>query len=302
MRELPPLNAVKAFEVAARTGSFALAAADLGVSSAAVSQQVRNLEAYLGKQLFVRNGNRISLTDAGRAIFPQTSRALRDIATMTERILEGELQAHLVVSVPSSLTETWLVPKLTQLFEIYPQIAIDIRVEEDPVDLLRQNVDIRVSYGDYHYPSIQTIPLVHDEVIPVCAPEFWHRHGNGNFSLNDIHESLFIHTNWGPNYASHPTWNDWFARIDNERHLDPSNGRRVGLSSLAITMARSGLGIALAQKLLAQADLETGRLIALSTHSIQLGHPYCAFVPRMKAERPELRRLVRLLCNEDHLD
>lgn len=297
MHGLPPLNAVKAFEVAARTGSFVLAAAELCVSSAAVSQQVRNLEAYLGKQLFVRNGNRITLTDAGHAIYPQTSRALSDIAAMTERIQEGELRTRLVVSVPFSLAEIWLAPKLAELLDVYPQMSIDIRVEDDPVDLARHNIDLRISYGDYHYPSLEVIPLVHDEVLPVCAPEFWYRHGNNDFSLGEVHESMFIHTNWGPNYASHPTWRDWFLKTGNSRNPDPSRGRRAGLSSLSTSMARMGLGIALGQKITAQADLEAGRLIALSSTSIRLGHPYCAFIPTAKAERTEIRRLLSLLGN-----
>ncbi|WP_018151363.1 LysR substrate-binding domain-containing protein [Leeia oryzae] len=296
MQELPPLNAVRAFEVAARTGSFVLAASELGVSSAAVSQQVRNLEAYLGKQLFVRNGNRITLTDAGLVIYPQTSRALGDIAAMTERILEGELQTRLVVSVPFSLAEKWLAPKLAELLEVYPQMAIDIRVEDDPVDLLRQNIDLRISYGDYHYPALNIVPLVHDEVIPVCAPDFWNRYGNNDFSLSEIHESMFIHTNWGPNYASHPAWRDWFALTDYHRHPDPSLGRRSGLSSLSITMARMGLGIALGQKIMAKAELDAGRLISLSATSVKLGHPYCAFSLPAKANRPEIKRLISILA------
>lgn len=299
MHGLPPLNAVKAFEVAARTGSFVLAAAELCVSSAAVSQQVRNLEAYLGKQLFVRNGNRITLTDAGHAIYPQTSRALSDIAAMTERIQEGELRTRLVVSVPYSLAEIWLAPKLAELLDVYPQMSIDIRIEDDPVDLSRHNIDLRISYGDYHYPSLGMIPLVHDEVLPVCAPEFWYRYGNNDYSLAEVHESMFIHTNWGPNYASHPTWRDWFSKAGNNRNPDPSRGRRAGLSSLATSMARMGLGIALGQKITAQADLEAGRLIALSSTSIRLGHPYCAFIPTAKVERTEIRRLLALLGNKE---
>ncbi|RUY79447.1 LysR family transcriptional regulator, partial [Mesorhizobium sp. M7A.F.Ca.CA.001.10.2.1] len=82
MERLPPLNAIKAFEVAARAGSFTLAASELGVSSAAVSQQIRNLENWFGKQLFVRTGNRIALTDAGHAIYPQTAKALGHIAAI----------------------------------------------------------------------------------------------------------------------------------------------------------------------------------------------------------------------------
>ena len=154
MKKLPPLNAMKAFEVAARNGSFTHAADELGVSSAAVSQQVRNLEAWFGKQLFIRNGNRITMTDAGHAIYPQTSRALNDIAAVASRVLEGEVRPRLVVSVPFSIAESWLVPRLAGLVKVNPKIAMDIRVEDDPVDLARHDIDLRISYGDYHYPRL----------------------------------------------------------------------------------------------------------------------------------------------------
>lgn len=295
MEKLPPLNAMRAFEVAARAGSFTVAAGELGVSSAAVSQQIRNLEDWFGKQLFVRNGNRIALTDAGHAIYPQTAHALGEIAAVGRRMLEGGLRTRLVVSVPFSLAELWLAPRLALLLESFPQMAIDVRVEDDPVDLVRQNIDLRISYGDYHYPALRMVRLVHDEVLPVASPEFWRRHGNETFDLSDMHESRFIHTNWGPNYASHPSWADWFAAAGGSRSPDPSHGRRVGLSSLAIGAARLGLGIALGQRVMASADLEAGRLIALSSVSVRLGQPYCAFMLPAKAERADIAGLVALL-------
>lgn len=295
MRKLPPLNSVKAFEAAARLGNFVLAARELGVTSVAVSQQVRNLEFYLGKQLFTRNGNRITLTDAGQSVYPQTSRALGDLAAMTLRIQEGEMRALLVVSVPFSLADIWLAPKLAQFFDIFPHLAIDIRVEDDPIDIARQGVDLRVSYGDYHYPDLDVTRLFHDEVLPMCTPEFHYKHGNNAFDLATIHESAFIHTNWGANYASHPSWSEWFVANGTSRHPDPSHGRRVGLSSLAISSARMGLGIALGQREMARPDLEAGRLIALSPISIQLGFPYCAFVQKSKVKRKDISRLIELL-------
>lgn len=295
MQRLPPLNAVRTFEVAARLGSFVLAGQELGVSSAAVSQQIRHLEAYFGKKLFVRNGNRLALTDAGLAIYPQTSRALGDIAEMTVRILEGELRTRLIVSVPFSLAEYWLAPRLAQLLEVHPQLSVDVRVEDDPVDMGRHDVDLRISYGDYHYASFEALELFHDEVLPMCAPELWYRHGNKDFELTQVHESLFIHTHWGPNYASHPTWSDWFAAEVGAPAPDPAHGRRSGLSSLSISLARLGCGIALGQKTLARADLESGRLIALSSSSLRLGHAYCAFVPAAKGKRADVRRLLALL-------
>lgn len=294
IERLPPLNALKAFEVAARTGNFTLAARELGVSSAAVSQQVRNLEAYFGKHLFLRIGNRITLTDAGHAIYPQTARALGDIATVTAHILEGEVRTRLVVSVPFSLAEHWLAPRLGALLAGSPRMAIDIRVEDDPIDMARHGTDVRISYGDYHYPELVRVNLLHDDVLPVCSPEFWNRLDKKT-DLADVHESVFIHTNWGPNYASHPTWSEWFAAQGSARRPDPSLGRRVGLSSLAISAARLGLGIALGQRVLARADLEAGRLIALSSTSVRLGQPYCAFVPPAKIQRSDVSCLIELL-------
>ncbi|MGX5801317.1 LysR substrate-binding domain-containing protein [Bradyrhizobium sp. Arg314] len=293
MEKLPPLNAMRVFEVAARAGSFTLAASELGVSSAAVSQQIRNLEDWFGKQLFVRNGNRIALTDAGHAIYPQTAHALGEIAAVGRRMLEGGLRTRLVVSVPFSLAELWLAPRLVVLLDRFPRMAIDVRVEDDPVDVVRQNIDLRISYGDYHYPALKMVRLVHDDALPVAAPDFWQRLGASD--LADVHESQFIHTNWGPNYASHPSWADWFAAAGGSRAPDPSHGRRVGLSSLAIGAARLGLGIALGQRVMASADLEAGRLIALSSVSVRLGQPYCAFMLPAKAERADIAGLVELL-------
>ncbi|WP_374438822.1 LysR substrate-binding domain-containing protein [Pseudomonas panipatensis] len=296
MDRLPPLNAVKAFEVAARMGSFVLAAAELGVSAAAVSQQVRHLEQFLERKLFVRAGNRITLTDAGHAIFPQTSRALNDIAAMTTRILEGDLHSRrLIISLPFSLAEPWLAPKLSALLEVYPHLAIDIRVEDDPVDLVRHDIDIRVSYGDYHYPGLEAVHLVRDEALPVCTPEFWATHGNDTFNLTQIPQNLFIHTHWGASYASGPTWHDWFSLIASNYYPDPKQGVRCGLSSLSVSLARLGLGIALGHRLIAQADLDAGRLIALSPVSLPLGHPYCAFVPAAKKSRKDINLMMGLL-------
>jgi LysR family glycine cleavage system transcriptional activator len=139
------------------------------------------------------------------------------------------------------------------------------------------------------------IPLVHDEVIPVCSPEFWHTHGNQEFDLAQIQQNLFIHTNWGVNYASLPTWSDWFSQISSNHYPDLTQGRRCGFSGLSISLARLGLGIALGQKLMTQGDLESGKLIALSSVSLRVGHPYCAFVPIAKTGRADIKRILALL-------
>jgi DNA-binding transcriptional LysR family regulator len=112
LKNLPPLNALRAFEVAARTGSFVQAGVELGVTAAAVSLQVKTLEEHLDKRLFQREGNRIVLTDAGRELYPRLGQALSEIAELAADLRGGQDRKRLVVSVLPSLADLWLVPKL----------------------------------------------------------------------------------------------------------------------------------------------------------------------------------------------
>ncbi len=138
---------------------------------------------------------RLCVTDAGHAIYPQTARALGDIATVTSRILEGEVRTRLVVSVPFSLAEHWLMPRLGMLLAEQPRMAIDIRVEDDPIDMARHGTDVRISYGDYHYPELVRVSLLHDDVLPVCSPEFRRRLDIDTGDIAEVHDSVFTHTN-----------------------------------------------------------------------------------------------------------
>lgn len=297
--KLPPLNALKAFEAAARTGSYVAAAAELGVSAAAVSQQVRNLEGWFGKRLFTRFNNRIGLTDAGMAIYRDTARPLQEIAGMAERVLGDVARARLVVSVLPSLAERWLAPRLAEFARAAPGISIDLRIEADPVDLTRQEVDLRICYGAHFYPDYRIVPLFHDAVLPVCAPEFWREHGpDHGAALESVPDALLIHTVWGPSFASHPGWADWFASRGAERSPKVADGHRVAMSSVALEFARLGMGVALGQRVLARADLEAGRLVAPVEQALALGHPYCAVHAHAKARHGGLGTLVEWLRRE----
>ena len=299
-RKLPPLNALKAFEAAARTGGYVPAARELSVSPAAVSQQVKNLERFFDKQLFVRHHNRLSLTDAGLAVFADSSQALERLAAMTLRTFEGEVRSRLIVSVLPSVASHWLIRRLNRrlnrrlpgFLALDPAIRLDIRVEEDPVDFARHGIDIRICYGTHLYPDLANTLLVQDEVLPLCAPVLLDQGVLDASSPGSLPDTALIHTNWGPSFVSHPTWADWFARAGLDRAPDVGQGHRVGMSSLAIDLAVAGAGIALGQRLLAGDEIANGRLVAPFGQSVPLGHPYCAVHAHAKAQKPAVRAFV----------
>jgi LysR family glycine cleavage system transcriptional activator len=295
---LPPLNALRAFEAAARTGSYVAAAEELGVSPAAVSQQVRNLEEFLGKQLFMRFNNRVSLTDAGQVVFAGAADALQSISALTEQVTSGATRSRLIVSVITSVAERWLEPRLAAFALHEKTLRIELRVEGDPVDFARHNIDLRICYGTNLYPEMNTIRLFQDEVLPLCSPTYLERNqGAKVHGMDGVPDDDLIHTSWGPSFVSHPTWHAWFAKSGIVRPND-RKGYQVGMSSLALDLARDGVGVALGQKEMAGADLAAGRLVPLSSIAIELGHPYCLVHPRSKARKTGLQSLIDWLTRE----
>ena len=149
---LPPLNALRAFEAAARNGSYVAAAEELDVSPAAISQQVRHLEDFLGRKLFKRFNNRVVLTDAGQAVFAGSTGALQSISSLTEQVMSGESKSRLIISVLPSIAHRWLEPQLSGLLLSEPRLRVDVRVEDDPVDFARHNIDRKRRLRPMEFP------------------------------------------------------------------------------------------------------------------------------------------------------
>lgn len=289
---LPPLNALRAFEAAARTGSYVAAAEELGVSPAAVSQQVRNLEEFLGKQLFMRFNNRVALTDAGQAIFAGASDALQSISALTEQVTSGGARSRLVISVITSVAERWLESRLAAFALKEKALRFELRVEGDPVDFARHNIDLRICYGTNLYPEMTTIRLLQDEVLPLCSPGYLERNPKARETgMESVPDEDLVHTSWGPSFVSHPTWHAWFAKSGVDRPND-SKGYQIGTSGLALDLARDGVGVTLGQRMMASHDLAAGRLVPLSDIAIELGHPYSLVHPRSKARKAGLQALI----------
>jgi LysR family glycine cleavage system transcriptional activator len=131
------------------------------------------------------------------------------------------------------------------------------------------------------------VKLFRDEVLPLCNPDL-----AAQMTLATAEDSAFIHTNWGQDFASHPSWDEWFGTYHPERRIDPAKGHRVGSSQLALDFARRGLGIALGQRSLAEEGLREGRLAILAPQPLPLGHDYCAVYPHAKARKAGLLPLI----------
>jgi len=296
--KLPPLNALRAFEAASRNGTYVAAAAELGVSPAAVSQQVRNLERFFGKRLFERHHNRVALTEAGREVQAGASDAFRRIADLNEQVLSGRMpsrEARIVISAPPSLVERWLAGRIARFVEHEPAVRIEIRVEEDPVDFRTRGLDLRICYGMRLYPELDVRPLFEDHVAPVASPGFLARHGIApGEDLSGLRDSHFILTDWGPSFATHPTWRDWFRATGTERR-EVAPAHFAGSSSLALEMASRGMGIALGQLGLAGRELDAGSLLRLDERSLALGHPYCTVTRPGRSKGERLGKLLMML-------
>ena len=284
---LPPLNSLKAFEAAARRGSFVGAARELGVTPAAVSQQVKSLEHHLDRILFERRNNGLSLTDSGRALFPRVAEGFAHLNAAAQIAAAGRVRSRLVVSAPHSVLTKWLAPIVADYLRVEPEVSVDLRAEEDPISFTREAVDLRLCYGEHHYAGLAMEPLITDEVMPLCAPDLCAGEGLLGRPEN-VRRVDLIHTVWGPAFASHPTWSQWFeaAGLGHDRRSE--RGHRVTHSSMAIDLAASGAGVALGQKLLARGDLDQGRLVCPFGPSLRLGVSYCLVYPADKARTPLL--------------
>ncbi len=287
MQKLPPLNAVRAFSVAARCGSFALAGQEMGVTPAAVSQHVRNLETFLGKQLFERHGNRIALTEAGESFYPPLEALMGRLAQLSDEVRSPGGRASLTLSVSPSLAELWLYPRLHG----FDMAGIDLRAELDPVDFVGGGIDLRITYGINQYPEHASAPLYADRVVPVCAPGFL----TAERRIADLPDRWLIHTDWGPEWRDDPSWRAWFAQIGITRDAAPITGVRSHLTGHAIALAAAGLGIALVPMELTRPSVEQGRLIIPHPMSLAMDGVYGAIWPHARSNLRRLRDLLRHL-------
>lgn len=293
---LPPLNALRAFEAAARHRSFALAAAELHVTPAAVSHQVRTLEEQLEVRLFRRLPRGVVLTEAGRAMLPELAKGLDHFARAVRGAVAGETAGELRLTVIPSFAQLWLMPRLGRFLAAYPEIEITILGSSELVDLTRADVDLGIRYGTGRYPGLWSRLLFTEEAFPVCAPSLL----DGPPALRrveDLRRHRLLH-DW--NLTSGEAWLTWQAWLDHMglSGVDPRRGLRLSDSVMLMEAAVRGLGVAIGRTSLAGGHLAAGRLVrpfALTRPADFANYAVCA---AGSEGRPRIRAFVDWLAEE----
>jgi LysR family glycine cleavage system transcriptional activator len=279
-RRLPSLNAVKAFEAAARHESFTQAAQELCVTQGAVSHQVKALEAELGLKLFHRERQRLVITEAGRQYLAVVRDALDRIALGTERLRRRQNSGVLTISTSPDFAAKWLVHRLGRFADQHPEIDLRISATMHHVDFVREDVDLAVRHGDGNWPGLEVVRLCTERLFPVCSPKLV----NGRNRIRrpaDVLKYPLLH------FEDRTNWSKWLTAAG-VYGAEVSQGPVMNRASMVIDAAVDGHGIGLARTTLAAWDLINGRLIRPFDVALPLSRGYWVVSPKVTAMLPKI--------------
>lgn len=289
-RRMPPLNALRAFEAAGRHLSFTKAAAELHVTHAAISHQVRALEQHLGQPLFRRLTRAVKLTEAGRMLLPVLTESLDAMAAAVRRLGADDEAGALTVSMTPSFAARWLVPRLGNFQERHPDIDVRLAPSIQLIDFARDDVDLAIRYGRGAWPGVKSELLVTLDTFPVCSPTLC----QGNRPLRepaDLRHHVLLHDDLGEN------WRRWLVAVGVEG-VDPARGPKFGDENLMLQAAIQGQGVAVAESALVSVDLAAGRLCKPFDISLPSGAGYYVVYPAAAVNRRTVKAFRAWILEE----
>ncbi|MEL6061794.1 MULTISPECIES: transcriptional regulator GcvA [unclassified Methylobacterium] len=280
-RRLPPLNAVKAFEAAARHASFTRAADELHVTHGAVSRQVQMLEAWLGAPLFERHNRRVVLTEAGAAFAAEIGAALDRIALATARQVERGRPRLLHINALATFTLRWLIPRLSGFQRANPAIEVRLTTSNVPLAQLTEPFDVAIRGGPDTRPGHVAEPFLSERRIPVCSPALLRRLPLGEPA--QLRQHTLLHAATLPR-----VWPDWL-RAAGVPDLTPQASVTLEHFYLTLQAALDGLGVAMGPERLIADDVAAGRLTLPFAGPALPARSYYTYVPEARAEDPAIR-------------
>lgn len=287
---MPPLASLRAFEAAARHLSFAKAAEDLFVTPGAVSQQVKQLEDWLGVALFRRLPKGVLLTDAGQLYGNELREVFARLTAASERVRRHAASPILTASMSPSLAARWLIPHLGSFRARHPDIDVRIEVNPLPTDFTRENVDVAIRHGPGpSWPGLHADLLFPHVVFPVCSPHLVAT-GPPLREPRDLAQFTLLHEDtWADSLGRlHDiTWSAFLAAVG-AGDADASRGLHFAQAHMSLQAAMAGQGIALANQVLAGEDLRAGRLVRPLPQEMPAGSSYWFICPEASVTRPRI--------------
>ena len=290
MRDLPPPNALKAFEAAARHGNLSKAAVELHVTHGAVSRQVKQLEDFLGCELFHRLPRGLQLTALGREFAFGVQGAFDQIREAVEAVRVDNSKQVLTVSTLASLAARWLVPRLHRFQKAHPETEIRLSTSPQLTDFDRDGIDLAIRYGRGRWPGVTALRLFTPEEFPVCSPKLM-RGAHPLRTPADLKQVPLLHD------TTHRHWQQWLE-LAGVRGIDARQGLVVEDMNVLIQAAIEGQGVALASAPLVQAEIEAGRLVRPFKINLSVELAFYAVYPKNRGGDPFVQTFVDWLKDE----
>lgn len=289
-QSLPPLNSLLAFEAAGAHSSFTLAAQNLGVTREAVSMQVRQLEKYLGYDLFTRVRRGAELTTAGRTLHRAVSSGFGGIADCIET-LDGKIATTVTISTSVAFAGQWLLPRLLDFQKIHPDFNIELIETDDCLDLRKSGIDFSIRYGKGKWKGHSSSLLFEESFFPICSPAYLAEKGLDRIrSFDDV---AIFHLA-GTEHA----WEDWQIWFELSGHTKPAKVSGIWMQSFEniLRATVSGKGIALGWTRLVERELLQEQLLCPFDEKFSTGNGYYVVQPeRQESERSASVTLRRWL-------
>lgn len=282
-QSLPPLNALRTFEVAARLGSFTKAARELHVTPAAVSHQIRALEEHLGVTLFRRTTRRLALSDQAVAAADTLREAFERVHQSVELLRSSGKTGSLSVSVSSAFATRWLVARLADFQKQHPRIRLRIAASPSPVDFDQEDVDVAIRIGRGGIAGVVAIKLFHEWLAPVASPAFLRQHQLRKPA--DIGRVPMLHDGSMRRAGRPQGWLEWF-RLTGIALAEARRGTHFDDGHLALQAAAAGGGVALGRLVYAVDDLAVGRLRIVMPPVVEMDIAYYLLIPESRAGLP----------------
>jgi LysR family glycine cleavage system transcriptional activator len=296
-RRLPPLNALRAFEAAARHLNFEKAGDEIAVTASAVGQQVKQLEAWLGRPLFVRLPSKgVALTAAGERYATTLTALLDRLDEATARALRPDSSRVLTVSTLPSFAANWLIPRMGSLKARHTDLEVRVSISTNRTDFDREDVDVVVRFGRGDWPGMRVDLLLEETFFPVCSTALLSDPERPLREPADLKHHTLLHevVESVPDYV---TWERWLEVVGVEG-IDTSRGPRFAHTFLSLQAAASGQGVALATNVLIGDYLKAGRLARPFPHEVRGVHQYYVVCPESWADRPAIADFRAWLLSE----